>query len=919
MADNPLKYTGLTYSDIMTQINSLIASDPRFDNFKDSSVAKFLVEMFAGTTDITNYYLQRRAEECYFDSAQHKSSVISLARMFGYDMTRSIPATAKLKIIVKGDLTQDITAANQQIQIPVYAKFNVGGNSFILQDTYAHTITATELANIVAQGDDFSLSLTIDSFNNSINIVQGEIKETVIDGSTNTQLGATFQRYLIEDKEFSNLYGTGDYFHNKVTRVYVGENKIDPDIGIDGTLFSIDRRSLINWENIAKSNTLDTTQGTRVCLMRTTPDENIEIVFGNGGDNGFAHLGAINPSDNVYIQYLATKGSAANAVGVIGDSVSYAGKVYTTNGTNIASKTKFELVTNIMGGADNEDIQSIKYSAPKIYYSLDRLVSKADYIAYLKTLTTPINVKNAVAWGEQEQRGRDFADLKSYNAAFFSVLASLYNFPAGDNSSYSVKMTGNDIDDAVLDDNYDENKIQTQSFFNVYTRNLMAKQVKVYQVEPVIYDRGIKNQLADEVTSASFIQSLITIGSAPLNFTYSSDLMVNASNISASTYVIVKFDDVSDSTTLDAIATKIKDAIIAQVSADVRGTPETNANYGMSAFNSSMTASFDYDEDTGTFIFNLLIGDAQTAPCYIAKFDTQSLLMIALNISSDQTTNVYRTNTITDESISDKIVSVVKNLSERSQITVANIYMSPIIHSFELSGTVYVKPLFDKEEIRRQVNNNIYKWLDTNADFNVSIQKSNITQIIEDNSAVVRVDFDMVPTKTSKMGKPYNTDLMTNPSVGATALATIVSTVFSPYLTSGVSATSVTEDIFFNVLMSEFDAIITTATTLTEDDYAFIYVNQTVIDGVTYKLSDYSSYAEYKSALESRNTITDYSGYMLEVLNSIRESMGFNIKQNLLNSYGNIGILDADEVHGKYTIGSEIVKLDCSKLKYVYK
>lgn len=931
MAQNPLKYTGLTYDDIMLQMNSLIATDPRFDNFRESAVAKFIVEMFAGTTDITNYYLQRRAEECYFDTAQHPSSIISLSRMFGYDITRPIPAKASLRVNIKGNMVGKLSAGDQ-IQIPYFSPFNANNMSFVLKETMTYEVSSDMEYAINTLKDDFTWSFDIDRHGNSIDIIQGEIREMVIEGNANAQLGATFQRYVVSDPEFSNWYGEKDEFYNKVTRIYVGQNKIEPtdDTLTTGTRFGIDRRSLINWENIAKSATLNNKQGTQICLIRTNPDMSVEVVFGNGGTNGYASLGAVNLHDNIYIQYLATKGSVGNAVGVVENLVNFAGKLYTTNGSDISSNITYSLTTNILGGGDVEDMDTIKYSAPKIYYSLDRLVSKGDYIAYLKTLTSPIKIKNAVAWGEQEQKGRHFADFRSFNAAFFSVLGSLYNFPLGESATYSVKK-GDQIDSAVLDINYDEYKIQTQSFFNVYTRQLLAKQIKEYQVEPMLYTRGFHSVLP-YATSASFMNALATVENAQgiLSFDYASDQYKYASDLQLQHSVNV---DLTTVKTIEDVQNAIKKSLLSVI--DYRGDDKgvQNNNYGLSAFSDkslSVVIRFDEVRSVGALdiVFNMVtttgtqyagIPNSEASPCYIYAFDTDTMLLTTLGLSTDTQPIYKRYRSTIQMPENGKIQAVVQNLANRSQITTQNIYMSPLIHSFELVGTVYVKSLFDKEEVRRQVNNNIYKWLDLNADFNAPIQKSNITQIIEENSGVVYVDYSIAPT-----GKPveYHIDtdqLYANTSAGG--VQNILYRVFNPYLSPNQQAQYATEDLFFNKLMTSADVLIQTSSTMTNSDVRFVYVSEMYVNGTRYLINTLGDVALFHTQTKM---YPDYTDYMIEAISRIRASMSYFIKKNLINSYGNLGIPDTNTegngfVLGKYTIGSEIAKIDCSKLKYVYK
>jgi len=343
---NFLKYTELTHESIQAQISDKLNADVRFDNPRESAIFQTLTEIFSGCTDIINYYIQRRAEECYFGTAQLKSSHILLARQLGYVVTRPNPATTKLKINLKGDFTgvfDTSVGADNKIQIPNYSTFSYDGDGFVLVDTFTYNVSPAIVNQMITTSSDFEMDVVEDSFNNEIIMTQGEIREKVIIGNTNIQVGSNFQVYKIEDKEFSDVYGDKDFFFNDVTQVYVGNRKDDT------TSYQIDRRSLINWESL-NSNVLSA--ATKVCLIRTTPDEKVELVFGDGA---FAEKGALTREDNIYLQYLATQGSGGNRIGVIGDKVNFSGNVYTNTGIDITDKIKFKLNANVVGGSDIED------------------------------------------------------------------------------------------------------------------------------------------------------------------------------------------------------------------------------------------------------------------------------------------------------------------------------------------------------------------------------------------------------------------------------------------------------------------------------------------------------------------------------------------------------------------------------------
>ena len=789
MAQNKLDYTGLTYDTIQAQITDLINSDTNFDKFRESSIAQTLIEVFTGTTDILNYYLNRRAEECYFDTAQLKSSVISLSRMLGYVMNRSEPARANLRMIVKGNIEDN------QIQIPYYSKFSYSGDNYVLVNTLTYRFPNDQY---ILMNTDSEFTIDLDSFGNPIQIVQGEIKEKVFNGTTNAQVGAPFQIYKIEDTTFSNVYGDKDFFFNDVTQVHVGENKSDLN------RFVIDRRSLLNWEYIYNAKDLNVSQ--KVCLIRTSTDGFVEILFGDGNDvvdvntvenqqksGGLARKGALTRKDNIYVQYLSTKGASANQTGVIRDKVNFSGKIYNSNGKDITSNITFQLLSNVYGGAQEESTDSIKYSAPKIYYSLDRLVAKDDYIAFLKSLTTPIVVQNALAWGEQEERNRYnvFALAKMFNVVLFTLTGSLYNLTANPHFAKS----GDQYDDAVLDLDYDPYGFQTQGYFNVYILQKMVNQISRYTTLTTFYEIdganfGEATVIEGETSSARTSRTLNDIavniqnqlktnfpsGTATFGLQYASDIHECASNIKAPGLVTISglletsLTSQTGELYLNKLASKINDALQAFI--DYRGNKIDNENFGDVAFidrndkvtlkkiivwnnignliNPDDTANNDANGTNGTsFRFRLrfseVANDKEVYPkskCYITEFDNSLFLQI-LKLSTAAVFPV--TVSDTGYEMNGKISSVLTEVSKRSQVSIKNIYVSPIIHRFNLVGTVYVKSLYDRMEVRRQITNALYEWLDINADFNTPIYLSNIMEIIENNLGVINANVRLQP------------------------------------------------------------------------------------------------------------------------------------------------------------------------------
>jgi hypothetical protein len=948
MSDNFLKFTGLTHSELYTQIKDKLNADTRFDNPRESAIFQTLIEIFAGSTDITNYYIQRRAEECYFDTAQLKSSIILLARQLGYVVTRPTPARTRLKIIISGDMTgifDTSPGADNKIQMPFFSKFTFDGNDYVLVDTFTYNITDTVLNDMIAQGSDFELEVVQDSFENDIVVVQGEVKERVIVGKTNNQVGANFQIYKIEDTEFSDSYGDKDFFFNDVTRVYVGNRKDD------STRFDIDRRSLVNWESLESN---DQSTASDICLVRTTPDENIEVIF---GDDKFASKGALTQEDNVYVQYLATKGASANTVGVVGKNVNFSGNVFTNTGVEVTDKITFELYANVTGGSDIEDNDSIKFSAPRIYYSLDRLVSKSDYINHLKSLKTPIDVQNAIAWGEQEERDKAgiFADIKMFNVTLFTVVGSLYDT---DSEIYKPKTQHMGLDEAVLDINYDPQGIPIQSYFNVYTRQAIALQLKEY-VSTIFNQAIFGKPLETGFTPSYFVNAYGSNG--VLSFTYFSDVVANASNINAEGQAIADFTGLGPNATMDDIADKVNDALAGFM--DVRANTFDNANYNMAAFSNGLDPLVTWNSTDETFEI---------------RFEPNSPNTIALmfgNLSSDLgflSTTPKTLSTVDTREISGEINQVVQDLDTRAQMNIKNIYVSPIIHNFNLEGTVYIKSLYDKEALRTEINNSVYSFLDLNADFNVPLRASNITEVIEKHPGIVNVNSKLIPeditaginniTNEFYVGwdggviKQYGEDLSILFGTSLAEYLTPITDGFIPidetryfyndfafkFLGTVLTAelqhelehlqfrllNHVNERSFLNDFLSKlYDVLFQKAQDQNPPNDPNDANDRNYLDANGDTVVNYRRFLGYAETATSFNSLNEFMALdvnsdFIKEITKIHKDLSYLIKVNLLDSFGNVEEeFDNNNkyVRGGYSLGSEIIKVSLEKLDYVYK
>lgn len=833
---NFLNYTNLTYEEILQAIKNKVSTDSRFSNLNESAIAQMLFEIFAGAVDLCNYNLERRAEENYFDTCKLRSSAILLAKQLGYVITRPIPAESTIKVKISGDLTSKNIQTDDILQLPIYTNFTFDNNSFLLKNTFSYTFTSADVSALSAD-TNYEKTISLDDNGDSISIVQGEKETKVIEGETNHQVGQKFQIYKIEDLEFSNKYGSEDY-DTDITTVKVGKTSATADE------YDIDRRSLINLESI-ENFVIDDSK--KICVIRTANDENIELLF---GDAQYAALGATvsanGPTtvyDNIYIQYLSTKGSAANQTGVIDKKLNSSVSV-SVGGNDITSNTEFLFATNIIGGADMEDIDSIKLNAPSIYYSLDRLVSKRDYIAYLKSLTSPINIKNAIVWGEQdEMRLTDNNPIKKlFNVVLFSCLGSLYNLT---DSNYSVKTNNNNLDTALLDLDYDEDVIKSQNYFNVYVKQNIAQQLESYETSGsfyILYGNVVDLDAEDFVTRFN-----------NWKFTYTYDSMYYLSGTDA--YGTTSAINLSGASTSADIATAIQTALRAEI--DERGSSAINDNYGNNCF-SNLTCT--YDTNNSRFVFSGSPNDT----CYLklAHFSSFTSAVGIYGKGSNKATLTLNDNSL----ISSKITEVINKLNIRSQVTLKDIYVSPILQNFNLNGNIYVNKLADKTDLHRKIKNALYVWLDKNADFNENIYLSNIIEVAEDFPNVHHVNLTLSGTPVSYTAFVVSTDSLINKPMYSDE--TNLQARFTTFYNTINNNSDLTERIFFEQVKVLYDAL--------------------------------------DSSNSNHTPFRDTDDFITAISN-IHKEFALRIKNNMIDANGDIT---------NYSIGNEVVKININTTIY---
>lgn len=451
-------YTRITYQQMLEDFTARLKNDPRFKNMSSASIYNLFMEMLVATADMTNYYMERTAEEAFIDTAKLDSSVIKHGKNLGYNPIRNTPAEAEIAVVLRGPLPQALMASQggAVIYFPQEEmELTYNGKKYILNTDYSYTLNRDDIEK--GQSSTWSKTLYFSKPADSVNYIelsgeklyndatlipikvfQGEVKVETIYGVSNTsKLGKSYQFYDIDNIKFSNWYGQRDpngwykdQFFKKNSWCKVGIGKNQDEAFADENLYDIEDVSIYLNSEVQKEKIGDDILN--VCSLTTNSDKTIRLRFGDGVNvsNG------LNKEDqNIYIQYIECDGADANKVGTTNSELKINNKIWATfaGSTPIDMSSNVKLVFNsdIANGVDFEDQQSIKNNAPLYFSSNNKLVTKQDFVSYFKGLSTPIRVKNAIAWGQDEIEDFENGGNTTYkyiqNCICYCIAASLYN------------------------------------------------------------------------------------------------------------------------------------------------------------------------------------------------------------------------------------------------------------------------------------------------------------------------------------------------------------------------------------------------------------------------------------------------------------------------------------------------------------
>ena len=369
------KFTNLDFDQIKDQIRQYLRSNSNFTDFDfEGSNMSILIDILAYNTYISAFNSNMVVNESFLDSATLRENVVSLARNIGYVPRSRKSAQAVINFDFKFNGNSNTVKLNKGL-VCVGASNNTSFTFSIPEDVIA--------ASPVDQGSNILVNPPRTAKFENLIVYQGTLlkKNFVVNGSLD-------QRFILENS----------FIDTESIRVFV--RKGGATAGLE-------------YSRIDNITALDSTSN--IYLIQEIKDEKYELLFGDG------FFGTkLGDGDIIEISYIITEGKGGND----GKFFSYSADAVDDAGNSLAASATpvINTIQNAKGGGDIEDIESIKYIAPRVYSSQYRAVTTKDYEAIVQSVFPDAESVSVVGGEELDppEIGTVVLSIKPRNATFLS-------------------------------------------------------------------------------------------------------------------------------------------------------------------------------------------------------------------------------------------------------------------------------------------------------------------------------------------------------------------------------------------------------------------------------------------------------------------------------------------------------------------
>jgi hypothetical protein len=350
-----LKVAELDFDAIKSNLKNFLKSQSEFSDYNfEGSGMSVLLDLLAYNTHYMGYYLNMVSNEMFIDTAIKRQSVVSHAKLLGYVPRSRVAAKAVIDLTI----TPVANDSNSAITIPRFTRFvseTKDGVNYIFVNPAARIVSKNTTSGL-------------------FNVDNLEIKEGEPNSITFTYNAA------VNPKQYFEL----------------------PDVGIDTSTIQVAVQRSAENANVQSyflaQDATNVDENANVYYLEENKNGKYQIYF---GDNVIGK--ALTDGNIVIVSYIITSGLGANSLKTFKpvDTI--------LNGASVAVTLQSESTS----GAAEEDIERIRFTAPKAYISQNRAVTKNDYIALINRDYPYFEAVNV--WGGEEN------DPPVYGKVFFTA------------------------------------------------------------------------------------------------------------------------------------------------------------------------------------------------------------------------------------------------------------------------------------------------------------------------------------------------------------------------------------------------------------------------------------------------------------------------------------------------------------------
>jgi len=354
-ANKKINITELDFDAIKANLKTFLQGQSEFSDYDfEGSGLSVILDILAYNTHYNALYDNLAVNELFLDSAIKRNSVVSLAKTLGYTPRSAKCATADVNIQVTS-----INNGPAVIIIPALSAFSttIDGRSFTFYNR--EPISATGPATVYNM--------------NNVRLTEGEFlsfRFDVAEGNTS--------RFIIPNRNVDL----------ETVRVRVQENS---------------QSSEFNTFTLSTS-LVDADADTRVYWVKEIDDGLYELIFGDGVIGQGLQAGNV-----VNVDYFVSSLDGANGARIFNYDAALP-----LAGANVS----VSIVSPATGGDSAEDVQSIKFNAPRMYAAQNRAVTTEDYQTIIYNQFA--EAKSVTVWGGEDNNppvyGKTFICIRPKSA-----------------------------------------------------------------------------------------------------------------------------------------------------------------------------------------------------------------------------------------------------------------------------------------------------------------------------------------------------------------------------------------------------------------------------------------------------------------------------------------------------------------------